>query len=761
MPRKYWSVSLSILLSAGPGAALAQTAATSGADGGTAHTVAPSESPADTSGGTGLAEIIVTAQRRAENLQDVPISVQALTADQLANRGHIDATDLTALVPGLILPVSIGSGTPFLRGSGNTTIGGGENAVAFYIDGVYLELPSNNLMSFNNIERVEVLKGPQGTLFGRNADGGLIQVITKDPKQATEVDANVGYGSYNDLSGNLFATSGLTPNLAGSIALTGEKRFDGWGNNIGTGDELFTTENFGVQNKFLLVDDSKRFSLLTDIIYNRRTTNEGAVVGIVPGTFGPGSFVHNIGQYDIDNPAFDPYTTSHQTIASIKAKYDFDWGQIWDLLAYEQSRTFDAMNLNDAPVSLSRAVNPNFYYLLSKDRTWTDELQLQSTADEKLQWVFGTFVMWNRTDADNSLYSTFTRVGNYPALTYTINDGGNTLNSYAAYAQATYSVLEATRLTIGLRYSVDQKEFYILKTLYNAAGDVTAVQNQYTFANANPPVDPSERWSKLTERVSLDHRFTPDIMGYVAFNTGFKGGEFSTLSPNNPAAAPEEITAYTAGFKSELFGHRLRLNVEGFYNQLRNIQLKTTIPGQPAPLVYNAASGVSKGVDIDFAAPLVSGLTLSGGMEYLHARYGSFPNAPCYQQLPTGGIGPVGDGICNLSGATMIRSPTVSFNLALQYQWLLNNGGKMALQVGDGYNSGFFWDPDHLVKQDSYHNLSASATWTLPNPRYELSIWGKNLTNSHIWASGQEAAPYESYYPGEPATYGATFSFRY
>jgi iron complex outermembrane recepter protein len=761
MPRKYWGVSLSILMSAGSGAALAQTASTSGADGGTAQTASPSESPSATSGTTGLEEIIVTAQRRAENLQNVPISVQALTAEQLANRGHIDATDLTALVPGLILPVSIGSATPFLRGSGNTTIGGGENAVAFYIDGIYLELPSNNLMSFNNIERVEVLKGPQGTLFGRNAVGGLIQVITKDPTQATEVDASVGYGSYNDLTGNLFASSGLTPNLAASIALTGEKRFNGWGNNLGTGDELFTAQNFGVQNKFLFTDDSKRFTLLTNVIYNQRTTNEGAVVGIVPGTFGPGDLVHNIGQYDIDNPAFDPYTTSHQTIASIKAKYDFDWAQVWDLLAYEQSRTFDAMNLNAVPVSLSPTVNPNFYYLLSKDKTWTDELQLQSASDAKLHWLLGGFLMWNRTDANNSLYSTYTGVGNYPALTYTINDGGNTLNSYAGYAQATYPVLEATRLTIGLRYSVDEKEFYILKTLYNAAGDVTAVQNQYTFANAKPPVDPNERWSKLNERVSLDHEFTRDIMGYVAFNTGFKGGEFSTLSPNNPAAAPEEITAYTAGFKSELLDHRLRLNVEGFYNELRNIQLKTTVLGQPAPLVYNAASGTAKGVDMDFEALLVRGLTLSGGVEYLDAHYDSFPNAPCYQQLPTGGIGPVGDGICNLSGATMIRSPTVSFNLALRYQWMLNNGGEMALQVGDAYNSGFFWDPDHLVKQDSYHNVSASATWTLPNPRYQLSVWGKNLTGSHIWASAQEATPYESYYPGEPATYGATFSFHY
>jgi iron complex outermembrane receptor protein len=390
--------------------AAAATASTSAA------TAAPaSDSTASTNGG--VEEIVVTAQRRAENLQDIPISIQSISAAQLADRGSVSAADLASVVPGLVFPRSIGGGAPYLRGDGNVTIVGGENAVAFYIDGVFLQRTSSNLMSFNNIERIEVLKGPQGTLFGRNAVGGLIHVITRDPTQEKQIDVSFGYGAYNDLTGNFFATGGLSDNISASIALTGERRDSGYGFNVGTGHKLFDTQSFGAQNKFKFEDSSGRFTLLTNVILNTQETDDGAVIAIVPGTDSPGHLLHNIGRHTINNPAFDPGTESTQIIASAKASYDFGWGVVSDQLAYEHSKMSLQMNLTPAPVILSAAVAPLFYYLTGTDHTWTNELQFQSKAGSRLQWVLGGFYMSNADSNDNSLYGANVGIGKYPGLT--------------------------------------------------------------------------------------------------------------------------------------------------------------------------------------------------------------------------------------------------------------------------------------------------------------------------------------------------------
>jgi iron complex outermembrane receptor protein len=710
----------------------------------------------------GVQEILVTAQRRSENLQAIPISIQAISADKLQGQGNASADDLTALVPGLVFPRSIGGGAPYLRGEGNVTIVGGENAVAYYIDGVFLQKTSGNLMSFNNIERVEVLKGPQGTLFGRNAVGGLIHVITKDPSHTTSADLDIGFGSYSDLTGNLFATTGLSDNVATSIALTGEKRFGGWGKNIGTGNTLFKAGSWGAQHKILYKDGSGRFSLLSNVIHSEQTTNEGAVIALVPGTFAPGKVLANIGDYTINNPAFDPRIKSAQTIASLKGAYEFDGVTVSNTVAYVRGNNQLQMNLGPAPVTLSASVLPLLYYLKGHDKSWTDELQLQSAPSSTLKWVLGGFYMSYSDSNHNDLYATNVGIGKLPGITYSIDNAGNHIRSLAVFGQATYPIVEGTNLTLGARYTNDRKQFHIKKTIYNAAGAVIAVQDENTFANAAIPVDPTKEWSAVTWRAALDHKFSRDVMIYAAFNTGFKGGQFSTLNPNNPAARPERVTAYTAGIKSELFDRHLRLNIEGFYNRYRDMQLKVLLnPGSTAPFVYNAAAGTSKGFDLEMEAALAHGLTLTGALEYLDAKYTKFANAPCFQRLPTGGIGPLGTGNCDLSGGRMIRAPKLSFNLSARYVVELANGGNIALQAGDSYNSGFAWDPDQLVKQESYHNVSASARWTSVDKKYEVGIWGKNLADEKIWTNGQEASPYESYYPGQPRTYGVTLSFHY
>jgi len=190
-----------------------------------------------------MEEIVVTAQRRAENMQDVPITVSAMTADTLETLGAVDVMDLASIAPGLYVGRQLGSPLIYLRGIGTTsTQGGQESPTALYVDGVYYaELPGLNF-AFNNIERIEVLKGPQGTLFGRNATGGLVQIVTKDPSHDASMKIGLTAENYSTYGGKLYATGGLGDTLAADIAFVGSDQGDGWGKNLTLGVDTGLTD---------------------------------------------------------------------------------------------------------------------------------------------------------------------------------------------------------------------------------------------------------------------------------------------------------------------------------------------------------------------------------------------------------------------------------------------------------------------------------------------------------------------------------------
>jgi iron complex outermembrane recepter protein len=216
-----------------------------------------------------LNEIVVTSQRRSENLQTIPLSVTAATATELLNEGVTDTAALSQAMPGLSYTLGGNAATPFIRGVGTTVNSvGNEASVATYVDGVYISSINAQLFEFNDIDRIEVLKGPQGTLFGRNATGGMIQVITEDPSFTPSADIHVGYGNYDTTSGSFYGTTGLGENVAIDFAVYGKNQADGWGTDLVTGQPTFTRHDFGARSKLLWIPaDGTRILIAAD--YNR------------------------------------------------------------------------------------------------------------------------------------------------------------------------------------------------------------------------------------------------------------------------------------------------------------------------------------------------------------------------------------------------------------------------------------------------------------------------------------------------------------
>ncbi|WCP15929.1 Vitamin B12 transporter BtuB (plasmid) [Sphingobium sp. AntQ-1] len=239
----------------------------------------------------GLEDIIVTAQRRSENAQKVPIVVATVTAKTLQAAGVLDVTSLNVAIPGLQVRNAVGFSSPNLRGVGTNQVGAGfENPIATYVDGVYYGSASASLMSFNNIEQIEVLKGPQGTLFGRNATGGLIQVTTREPTATPTFMGSFSYGNYDTIHTDAYVGGGILPNVNADVAVQYGYQGKGWGTNLTTGRDVYKTDiDFAVRSKWVFTPgESTKLTVIAD--YSELRSSKSAT-GLIPGTYafpGPG-----------------------------------------------------------------------------------------------------------------------------------------------------------------------------------------------------------------------------------------------------------------------------------------------------------------------------------------------------------------------------------------------------------------------------------------------------------------------------------------
>lgn len=734
-----------------PAAALAQTAAS--------QDKAAADATTENAEG-GVQDIIVTATRRATNLQSVTATVEVASAAKLDALNVQDSQGLEVIVPGVTIARS-GGVTPFIRGIGTFNAGFSEASVAQYIDGVYLPNSAGSLFSFNNIERIEVLKGPQGTLYGRNTTGGLINVITRDPGAEFKADGSLGYSNYDTFTQSAYVSAPLASNVAGNIAVFHEKQGKGWSQNLFTGNDVQKSEETGVYGKLRWTGDATRITLSG--LYNFSNSSKGWAFAVAPGTRGLDGTPY-LGEYRISQRV-DPGAKFRSYMGSLRIDHEFGFADFFSLTAYQYGRQSSRLSQNGIagnPVNgqSSQDVLIDFNY-----NTLSQEFQLSSKDKGPLEWVVGAFYYHDNTNVQTALLTTCVgavcapAAGGVPRLTHT----RPTTRSYSGYADGTYSLTDSTRVTVGLRYTYEEKAFSGFSEPYlGLPNSVPAAPIVTTPAT----LDLHKTYPKLTYRAVLAQDFTDNFRGYISYNRGFKSGNYNPNNLTNPAVRPEILDAFEAGIKSELFDRKLRFNLAGFYYDYKDVQVRSIAgpPGTPN-ISQNVAAARAKGIDgqIDFVP--VNGLTLSGGFEYLDAYYRDYPGAVCAAVRPTPyPAGVLGGGIAanctaanasNLAGNALPISPKWSGNLTLTY--VMNTGiGSFTWVANDNYKSRFTFTPDNTVSQTGYHMTAASLTWAAPDKTYDVRLFVNNLFDKYRYVAGQGSTQGFVYVPGEPRTYGIT-----
>ncbi len=697
---------------------------------------------AGAAGEASLEEVVVVAQRRSENLQDVPIAISTISGRSLEQAGATSIAALADVTPGLQMETIQGSVAPRIRGVGSD-LPNVENSVAMYVDGVYVASPSAALLSLNNIAQVEALKGPQGTLFGRNATGGALLLQTREPTQNLSGDFDVSYGNYRTSTVNGYIAGGLTPAVAADFAMHVSHQGEGYGTNLFTGSSIYQANfDLALRSKWVLKPtDADTIHIIAD--YARRdgstATADYVPAGTYPSAFLVPPLVSPLPRpYDI-NTYVDP--TDGLTNVGISARIDhrMSWANLTSISAYRSEQITSTFDITLTPACclqiplpfppFSATIPLPVVNILSRDKQFSQELQLLSPDNARLTWVAGLYYFHDL----ESLVSSFSEV---------------TTNSYAGFGEVHVEFLPSTRLTLGLRYTDEERALSVDPGYYTQPEPPGTPVPPLTAA-------PSKWFSQLTYRVGVDHRFDNGTLIYVSKNLGFKSGGYNTSEPSLPAFDPEKLNAYEAGFKSELFNHSLRLNGAAYYYDYTNIQMvKLTANNQVQE--YNGPAATSYGADLDAELRLDQELTLNVGASYIHDRFTS--DSPTVQWNVPNPPFPGGSNsfFASADGNRLPHTPDWTANLGATYV-LRTAIGEWTLRGDFVHDSGWYGEPDNQLRQPAYNMVNASLYWHLQSRPYSIGLWGRNLGNELVYTAiaGNAVTSLSQYAP--PRTFGLKF----
>lgn len=684
----------------------------------------------------GIEDIVVTAQRRSENLQDVPIAVSAVTAERMEAQGSVALDSLDRVAPGLSVTRDNAAPKIFLRGVGNTAVGPGQDpSTAVYVDGVYIATPAASLLPFNNVERIEVLRGPQGTLFGRNATGGLVQVITADPSVTPEMRLSLGAASYNTLEGQFYGSTPLGDQAGVNLALYARRQEDGWGTNLVTGNDVYNGQDYALRTR-LLLDISPQTSLRVsaDLAYGHTTYAERQ---LLPDAVGSGGAVRQGGWYDVagDQDALHKY---HSGGLSVNFQHELSWANFMSLSAYRDDIIRYAIDQDGTPAPVLNAYPINY-----EMQQFSQEFQLQSLEDAPFSWIVGLYYFNGPGDVGPVTRYGSQQAANFGSLT-TYADLST--ESYAAFGQATFPVLTNTNLTLGYRYTYEERGIDGYSVRGN--GSITGASEQTTS------------WTSPTWRVALDHHLSDDIMLFASYSRGFKSGMYVPFTPNQAPADPETLDAYEVGAKIDMLDRRLRLNVSGFHYDYQDMQV--TVRQLGSSFLINAAEAEIDGVDLELEALVTDDLSLRAAVSVLDGTYTSFPDAVIVIPTPANCVtlqpaGPPTGGNTNCtgdaSGNRLVQAPEVSGTVGANYRF-----GNFIADVSYYYNSGIFFEVDNRIEQEAYGLLAAQLSYDFSDS-LRVRLWGRNLLDEE-YMSGYNSSSADVMSAGSPRTIGVAFDLR-
>ena len=686
-----------------------------------------------------LEEVVVTATKQEKSVQDIPLSITALTAEALKVRGIENADDLQRIVPGLVVANSgnnAGSGfggNMAIRGvSTPNSTPGGDPGVPIYVDGHYIQASSFAMRDMLDIQRVEVLRGPQGVLKGRNASGGSIELITKRPTHEFEGGFSVDVGNYNRREVRAMLSGPLSDKLRVRAVISDENS-DGYIENISP----------VAPRKDLMYDDNTSIRLSAE--YDLTDDVEIFLSGYRYEDTGSSTVYTVTGEFDRTTPYYvslpldyvNPTDTDPYKARADSPHVDYDFGQgvsldvTWDLggvvvkslNAFNESRSELILDL-DMTDAAPKVEWGNFVDY----KTYSSELQFLSNNDTDLRWVAGLFY-YSETSITETFFDADPAV--FAARFTEINDPLPTLDSKAlgVYANIDYRISEKIELVVGGRYSYDKKS--MLRGLTRTYGGIY-------LAGTSGFTDLEKDWSKFTYRAGLNYHVNDDVMLFGSYSVGYRAGGFNAFAFQELSYEPESIQAIEIGMKSRWWDNRIELNVSAFSNSYKDKQetVSKIIRDENGDAVdfvtsiQNSATATIKGIELEFLALLTDNLSFDATVGYLDATYGEL--------FAIDGDRP-DLGTFDLKGNKLPLASDWKFNLGLQYHMPLSDSlGSLTIRADyswiDEYYTSYFnrslaTVAPYADNVPSHDNINARITWTNPDGNWQAEFYVKNLAN--------------------------------
>ncbi len=764
---------------------------------------------------TWIDEVVVTARRREENIQDVPIPVTALSGSELDNRSAEDLRDLTRLTPNLDFQGSAtasNSAQVFLRGIGQINWSPVQDPkIGVYVDGVYLARPQGAVFDFLDIDRVEVLRGPQGTLFGRNTTAGLIHVVSKRPEEEFDYSVNAGVGNRGQVRASAMLNAPLGDTLSARLAIQ-HRETDGYVENTATGED-WNSENSQMGRLSLRWEASEK--LLADLIVDWQRTREHGSLGHCEwrgpdnGALGLPGFMgvaHVLGVYDEIRDTCNATTRYRSTengdpdsnvdSVGITLHLDIDLGfatltsiSSWrDMEEYNGSWGLATDTVGGVGYLEVNGTEDNPY------EQWSQELRLSGTSfDDRLDWTIGGYIF--EEDAINHLDVPLFR-GFVPpdcaasallpyceelfpgsastiggAYYYGVVIGLSRTNAYdvtngseALFGEITWRFLDQWTLTAGLRYTWDDRDFRRTEILSSGVPNP-----MLSCPDGTPPENAiiciaSAKFSEWTPRAILGYQPSEQIMLYGGFSRGYSSGGFNQDTAMRPYE-PEISDNWEAGIKSTWLDNRLLLNLTAFHNSYENQQITVgrIVNGQPAADLINAQKATLYGVEGEFRAELGAGFYVLGTFGVLGGKYDEFTvldnlvgPAPAFEQIITER---------DLSDTELVRGSPYTLTIAVGKHHTFAGGSSLNAQVGWSGRGRTYNTLETLdsSRQKAYGLLDARVVWTLPDGRTSVAVWGANLLDKEYFPSAVDlsATGANTRYWGPPASYAIEITRRF
>ncbi|MEX1034245.1 MAG: TonB-dependent receptor [Cellvibrionaceae bacterium] len=713
-------------------------------------------------GAAAIDEIIVSARRRDESLQQVPQAVSAVSEEDILLGGISNMADLQAHAPGLTVYAARGTtstATAYIRGVGQSDpLWGVEPGVGIYLNDVYLARPQGALLETLNVQRVEVLRGPQGTLYGRNTIGGAIKYVTKPIAEETEISFSSAVGSYNqrELEAK-FSTPLIADTLYVGVALGGFER-DGFGENRFTGSDVSDKQLYAGRAELeWRPGKAWTLNLAYDATYDRSAVRgaQRMVVNDIEFFFsGDAPLPVSDDRYDVDNGFNNQNNDTDASGTALTASWqgEGNWG-FKSITAYREGETDGAIDFDVGPFPIADVDGRYFDDQLSQEFQW----QYQS---DHLAGVFGIYLLDG--EAGGTVRNRFgvPTIAVNPALVPIVGpiitiygESGGVVETEAAalFGEMSYSLTNSTALTVGARFNREEKRARVLNQGFT--DDTFTTPNGQVTAD----FDESKSWTDVSPRVSLDHQLTNDVLLYASYSEGFKSGGYNIrantmqVPSSREAYKPEQVASYELGAKTQ-FGRDVRLNAALFYSDYEDIQLSiftgvdTNNDGNPDSFFgdfTNAGAGVIQGLELEYTWAPTTSFALSGNATYLDAEYKEYISA----------------GVDIADQQEFTNTPKLTYTLNGDFAFSLADIGTLDARLSYSYRDDVYptTDLSELIFQEGYGLWNAALVFRPPSERWHVALEGKNLADEEYRTTGYDLRgsgfPIVTGYYGDPRTW--------